>query len=144
MHLALNGASWMRSYILVQCVRGLIGQSLSCSAVDAGRREAMMMAAPATMTHQYHLASMTVQLSSGGTPCQKLPPSCSLGPSFCGGPGVLAQGLLSSPHCPASQPLCPPVDPHPSPGFGCILKTMGPWKNDGEGVLSGQKGTKQI
>ena len=24
----------------------------------------MMMAAPATMTHQYHLASMTVQLSS--------------------------------------------------------------------------------
>ena len=67
-HQSLKGVPWVGSYSVVQCIRHLMGQPLSCLAANAGiwGREFMVMALPLHMTQQDHLASMAARLSSTG------------------------------------------------------------------------------
>ena len=113
-HEALKGALRVGSSSVVPCLRCLMGQSLYCSAADAGsvgrERE------PLCVTQQYRLASMAAQLSSTGISNHSLLPhipSIHLTPvnsSPCS--GIAPQSPNSS-----SQPLHLPGDLCPCPGY---------------------------
>ena len=72
---SLNGAPWVWSYSVVQCLRHLMGQPLYRSAANAGMwGEAMVMAPALCVTQQYSLVSMAAWISSTGISHYKLLP----------------------------------------------------------------------
>ena len=112
---SLKGVPWVGSYSVVQCIRHLMGQPLSCLAANAGiwGREFIVMALPLHMTQQDHLASMAARLSSTGISHYNLLPhiasthlsTVNSSPH----PGIAPQSLNSSSqllHLPGDQCSC--------------------------------------
>ena len=75
-HPSLKGAPWVGSCSVGHCTRCLMGQTLYCSAANAGvwGERLWWCLHPLRATQQYCLASMTVQLSSTGISHHSLPP----------------------------------------------------------------------